>query len=92
MRKKRVGVREAWFTRARLKWQNAVGVTGGYAWTCPACGYFPGQCELPNALCGNCGETLQTTEEDPEGQRIEVETTQYGYRRVCFKTAWAGDM
>lgn len=80
----KAGMKETWFTKARFERHLAIGSFGGSAWTCQKCGYYPGPSEVPHAKCFNCGEELQTTADDPQGQEVVVETTAYGYRRVAI--------
>lgn len=80
----KAGIKETWFTLARRERHLSIGPTGGAAWTCQKCGYFPGPSEVPHNKCGNCGEQLQTTADDPHGQAVVVETTPYGYKLVSI--------
>jgi hypothetical protein len=82
------GQREVWFTKAKIR--ASLGIYGGSEWYCNDCGYSPGVSELPQGKCLNCGKTLTTDADDKTATRIEVETTEYGYKRISYRTAAVG--
>ena len=76
-----IGARETWYTRARREWRDAAGPTGMSVWLCPTCGWWPDSyASLPQEKCGNCGQQLRTSGDDPLATALHVIITDFGYR------------
>lgn len=69
-----------WYTKSISDRDRVNG--GGQIWLCPKCRYHPGEMELPQDRCSNCGFELKADGPGDGVTRIKVRRTRCGFSRV----------